>query len=1331
MAKLATGLVGGALGFAVGGPFGARVGFTIGTIAGGYLFPPPGQHVEGPRLSNLETMSANEGAPLPILYGAARLPGVAIWTNGIDETATTEEHGGKGGSPGSSSSTTYTYSASFAVAFCEGAVSGVRRIWADTKLIYNAKDTVSAETLLASGDKYTDLRIYDGSETQERDPLIEAKQGTVNTPAFRGACYIVFEDLQLADFGNRIPSISAEVVKGAVVDPPILITEWDHVPNTHWGEYIGGVLRIPNIEKNVPTPGESTSTITSYNLDGEVIEKQKYTGANIDRWSSATFFAIKNLPEIFFQRKDASGTGFGTGSWWVWQFGGAEGIQIPGSPRPFSPDGFLGGGSLEYYYAVGSPALYWNRNVYAENIGTANEFGIARYPEGPGGVGRIPSTQPDAFFEMDPYLATSNITQLVLSAGDDGYLYVNRAQGGAFTGGVEFIRLDGDLNLVDTFKFPGFVSANAHVAAWNGRMAITFGSTMELYDISDETLSLPANEAVLIGTAGRTGGISQTRKMTGIGNGLFIADDGVWSMREQVTLSAPTLKTVVDDICQRCGLSIGQIDATDLTQIVDGYVINNPMPGRSAIEGLQPAYNFDGFESDGKVKFRNRGGSSDVTIPIDDIGAFTANPPLAEFTTTRQQELELPQEVNFAYQDKNQDYEVGAQRARRIITTSVNKVSLQMPVVMSSTKAAQAAEIYLQNVWAERVRYSYNLSSKYDYLEPADLVTIPTATGDVLTRIVSIAKGASNVLEIDAVTDLSVLYTSVEVGNDSSLEDEQALTYSGATKLSVIDLALLRENDDSPGYYLAAAGHYLGWMGASISSEIDGLPIEPVAAITNKAICGTTTNALPISTYYGTDVTSRLNVALVGDGALSSVTDAQFLAGENVAVVNDEIVYFRDATLESDGTYTLRRFLRGRQATLVEEHEETGRFVALSTSTTYSIEGAIDDTAKDVTFLATSFGSQSTSAVPHTLQNARIKPNPPVHAHASKQPNGDIVGTFGRNARKFTAWVSAIDVPLDETTEEYEVEVIKDGAAVRTISVDDSKTFTYTAADQSTDFGVGQGAVDFIAYQMSDRVGKGKPSKFTSTSGKFFESAYITEVLSDSPIGYWPLGGNTFNWVAPYDAAIVEDTEGELHEYARGEAETNGLGAYRYFGTQTQKFRISQSAGALYNLGDEFSLEFFIRQSLTTVGDENQLFGRGAANNKTGADSCWFCILPLNNRDDLGFSVKPTTGANELLITSGEGLNDDAWHHIVCVFDNPSSGGTNKQYVYVDGVEAANRTLTASAGTAMNPSPDREWEAFTQTTSSRTFIGSLAHIAIYTSALTSTQISDHYTASGL
>ena len=55
------------------------------------------------------------------------------------------------------------------------------------------------------------MRLYTGDEAQTADPLIVAKEG--EAPAYRGLAYVVFERLPLADFGNRIPQLSFEVLR--------------------------------------------------------------------------------------------------------------------------------------------------------------------------------------------------------------------------------------------------------------------------------------------------------------------------------------------------------------------------------------------------------------------------------------------------------------------------------------------------------------------------------------------------------------------------------------------------------------------------------------------------------------------------------------------------------------------------------------------------------------------------------------------------------------------------------------------------------------------------------------------------------------------------------------------------------------------------------------------------------------------------------------------------------------------------------------------------------------------------------------------------------------
>ena len=80
-----------------------------------------------------------------------------------------------------------------------GPIAGSAAIWADGKLI----DLSRLHPALLSA----------AAKTQTPDPLIVAKEGADNAPAYRGLAYVVFEDMPLADFGNRMPQLSFEVFR--------------------------------------------------------------------------------------------------------------------------------------------------------------------------------------------------------------------------------------------------------------------------------------------------------------------------------------------------------------------------------------------------------------------------------------------------------------------------------------------------------------------------------------------------------------------------------------------------------------------------------------------------------------------------------------------------------------------------------------------------------------------------------------------------------------------------------------------------------------------------------------------------------------------------------------------------------------------------------------------------------------------------------------------------------------------------------------------------------------------------------------------------------------
>ena len=113
------------------------IGSTIGSVVDSWIVSSlaPAQKIEGQRLDSLRITSATEGAIIPRLYGRMRIGGNIIWaTDFREETNVHRQGGGKGGGQ-KVTTTEYLYYASFAVALCEGTITGIGRIWADGEIV--------------------------------------------------------------------------------------------------------------------------------------------------------------------------------------------------------------------------------------------------------------------------------------------------------------------------------------------------------------------------------------------------------------------------------------------------------------------------------------------------------------------------------------------------------------------------------------------------------------------------------------------------------------------------------------------------------------------------------------------------------------------------------------------------------------------------------------------------------------------------------------------------------------------------------------------------------------------------------------------------------------------------------------------------------------------------------------------------------------------------------------------------------------------------------------------------------------------------------------------
>lgn len=184
------------VGTALAGPIGGLLGSLVGQSIDQQLLG--GGPRKGPRLGDLSVQTSSYGTPVPRIYGAMRVAGVIVWATDLKEDSELQGDG-----KSQPETVVYTYSASFAVALSSRPAERVRRIWADGKLVRGA----TGDLKVPAG-----FRFYPGSESQPIDPLIAAEEGISQCPAYRGLALAVFEDLQLGSFGNRIPSLTFELV---------------------------------------------------------------------------------------------------------------------------------------------------------------------------------------------------------------------------------------------------------------------------------------------------------------------------------------------------------------------------------------------------------------------------------------------------------------------------------------------------------------------------------------------------------------------------------------------------------------------------------------------------------------------------------------------------------------------------------------------------------------------------------------------------------------------------------------------------------------------------------------------------------------------------------------------------------------------------------------------------------------------------------------------------------------------------------------------------------------------------------------------------------------
>lgn len=172
------------------------------------------------------------GAPIPIVFGADKVAGNVIWAGPITTKSVQVE--GK---------LLFYRTLDFCVAVAEGPINEVLRIWLGDKMVYNTVmevdendipvptadgyvngftvDVIDPDSPLAGVDEVADtseISIFKGNEDQIPYGIMVNEEGFLNTPAYRGTAYIMFENFIVSS--ASMPNIFIEVAANSATSFP-------------------------------------------------------------------------------------------------------------------------------------------------------------------------------------------------------------------------------------------------------------------------------------------------------------------------------------------------------------------------------------------------------------------------------------------------------------------------------------------------------------------------------------------------------------------------------------------------------------------------------------------------------------------------------------------------------------------------------------------------------------------------------------------------------------------------------------------------------------------------------------------------------------------------------------------------------------------------------------------------------------------------------------------------------------------------------------------------------------------------------------------------------
>jgi hypothetical protein len=463
-----------------------------------------------------------------------------------------------------------------------------------------------------------------------------------------------------------------------------------------------------------------------------------------------------------------------------------------------------------------------------------------------------------------------------------------------------------------------------------------------------------------------------------------------------------------------------------------------------------------------------------ITLP--DMDDFVLDD---SYTVDRIREVDLPRRVEISYDSVSRNGEQDTRAVERRAAKGKKVKSLRTNLTMDAGEATESASRTLSSEWAGRNKIQFKQMDRT--VQPGDVFRLNRAGRIHAVQCEECELGADGDAKIKVRDYDPSIYTQI-IPLIADPQTAVTIQPTPGTIGVLLEIPLLRDQDDLPGYYTYAVSTGGQWSGASLLTSADDViynnqvtyaALPPQGPVTQGGLSNAKMTTIE-------DNTSVVRITTQG-GQLSSITHDQMLNGENLALIGSEIVNFETVVLVSENTYDISGFLRCRFGTESQSATHTlGETFVLLDGSVVSVNNIAAVIGSQRYYKAVSFGQQiaDVQSTQFTFSSNRLKPHAVVHAIGKRLQSGDISVSWIRQTRYNAAWRDFVDAPIGEQTEAYRAKLedsVGDVKAILDITLGTSAVFS--AAQVLAAYGTSDPAVIYVRVsQISTVVGEGHPT---------------------------------------------------------------------------------------------------------------------------------------------------------------------------------------------------------------------------------------------------------------